>query len=167
MMSETSLPPPADTPPADTPPADTPAAAAAPQYEFNDEQNAVINDLALAIIWVRIPLFVTGAFQLLIATGLALRLPQDGAHIIGVIGHALSAVVAFLLANWLLRAADSFVQITTTRGRDISHLMNALRSLGSWFGLLAFFVKLYLFLLGLLTLLLVVGLIAGAFQGPA
>ncbi len=161
MMSETSLPPTSDTPAA----ADTAPPAPTPQYEFNDEQNAVINNLALTIIWVRIPLLITGVFQILIATGLALRLSQDGAHIIGVIGHALSAVVAFLLANWLLRAADSFAQITTTRGRDISHLMNALQSLGSWFGLLAFFVKLYLFLLGLLLLLLSVGLIAGAFHG--
>ncbi len=172
-MSETTSPTP-PSPPADPtgvappPTSDSPPTTAGvpPQYEFNDEQNEVINHLALAIVWVRIPLLVAGIFQAMIATGLAFRLGRDGAHIIGVLGSVLSAVVCLMLANWLLRAASAFAQITTTKGRDISHLMTALRSLGSWFDLLAFFVKLYLFLLGLVMLLLFVGSLAGAFKGP-
>lgn len=152
--------------PSDAPPAEPVAPAPAPQYEFTEEQNAVIDRLARAILWVRAPLLVTGVLQLILALGLALRLSRDGAHIVGVIGYALSAVVSLLLAYWLLRAALAFFRITTTEGRDITHLMEALGYLGSWFDLLAFFVKLYLFLLGLLLAVLGVGLLTGAFQEP-
>jgi hypothetical protein len=135
------------------------------EYEFDDAQNKIINDLAMAIVWVRIPLLVAAIFQGIIAVGLAFRIPQDGAHIIGAFAHALAAVVCFLLASWLLRAAAAFARVTTTAGRDVANLMTGLKNLGSWFDLLAFFVKLYLILLGIILALLLVGLIAGAFTG--
>lgn len=144
-----------------------PAPPERPQYEFDDAQNRVITDLALAIVWVRLPLLVAALLQAVIATGLAFRIPRDGAHVVGVLGHGLAAVVCFMLARWLLHAAEAFARITTTAGRDISHLMAALRNLGAWFDLLAFFVKLYLVLLGLIALVLLFGLLAGAFRGPA
>jgi hypothetical protein len=148
------------------PPPDVPTDGR-PQYEFDAAQNEVINNLAMAILWVRIPLLVAAVLQGLIAIGLAFRIPKDGAHIVGVLGHALAAVVCYLLANWLIKAAAAFVRVTTTSGRDISHLMTGLKNLGSWFDLLAFFVKVYLILLGVLLLLLAIGLFAGAFKGPA
>jgi hypothetical protein len=140
---------------------------ARPQYEFDEAQNEVINNLAMAILWVRVPLLIAAVLQGLIAIGLAFRIPKDGAHIIGVLGHGLAAVICYLLANWLVKAAAAFVRVTTTTGRDISHLMTGLKNLGSWFDLLAFFVKMYLVLLGILLLLLLVGLFAGAFKGAA
>ena len=155
-------PPPSQAPPA----AGSPAADDRPQYEFDEAQNRVIADLARAILWVRVPLMVAGVFQALIATGLAFRVPRDGAHIVGVMGHALAAVVCFLLASWLLRAAGGFARIVTTEGRDVSHLMGALGNLRSWFDLLAFFVKLYLALLGVVILILLIGLLTGAFVQP-
>lgn len=136
----------------------------APQYEFNEAQNQVINDLAMAIVWVRLPLLVAALLQAMIAVGLAFRVGRDGAHIVGVLGHALSSVVCFMLANWLMRAAAAFARVTTTTGRDISHMMTALRNLGAWFDLLAFFVKLYLLLLGLLLAVLCFGLLFGVFR---
>jgi len=138
-----------------------------PQYEFSESQNAIINELALGMMWVRIPLIIVGVLQGIIAVGLAFRIPQDSAHIIGVMGHALAGVICFLLASWLLRAAAAFARVTTTAGRDITHLMTGMKNLASWFDLLAFFVKLYLLLLGILLLLLLIGLFAGAFKGPA
>ena len=160
-----STPTPPTTPVADAP--GSPGAAPAPdrpQYEFDDAQNQVINNLAMSIIWVRVPLLIVGLLEAIIATGLALRLPKDGAHIVSVIGHALAAVICFLLANWLLRAASEFIGITTTKGRDITHLMDALKSLDSWFDTLAFFVKLYLALLGVLIFLLLLGLLTESFR---
>jgi hypothetical protein len=136
------------------------------QYEFSEAQNRVIADLAMAIVWVRLPLLVVGLLQAVIATGLAFRIPRDGAHIVGVLGHGLAAVVCFLLAGMLARAANSFAMITVTRGRDVSHLMTALRNLDAWFDTLAFFVKLYLFLLAILFIVMLTGLIVG-FQVPA
>lgn len=157
------------TVPATPPTADAAAQPVAPQsdgpqYEFNDAQNQVINDLAMAIVWVRLPLLVVALLQALVAVGLALRVGRDGAHIVGVLGHALSSVVCFMLANWLMRAAAAFARVTTTTGRDISHLMTALRNLGAWFDLLAFFVKLYLLLLGLILAILCFGLLFGTFR---
>jgi len=135
-----------------------------PQYEFDAAQNEVINNLALAILWVRFPLLIAGVLQGLIAIGLAFRLPKDGAHIIGVFGYGIASVVCFLLANWLIRAAAAFARVTNTTGRDISHLMTGLKNLGSWFDLLAFFVKMYLVLLGVLLVLMAIGLFTGAFK---
>jgi hypothetical protein len=158
-----------DTNPTEVPAeASVPAAAEnpQPQYEFDAAQNEVINNLAMAMMWVRIPLIVTGVVQSLIAIGLALRLSKDGAHIVAVIGHTLAAIVCFLLAGWLFKASVAFARVTTTTGRDITHLMNGLRNLASWFDLLAFFVKLYLALLAVLLGLLLVGLVTGAFKGP-
>lgn len=158
--------PPAPAAPAPGSPESPPPADAGPQYEFDDNQNRVINELALAIIWVRLPLLVAGLLQAVIATGLIFRLTRDGAHVVGILGHALSAVVCFMLAGWLRRAAEAFARITTTKGRDISHLMTAMRNLGAWFDLLAFFVKLYLALLSVLCLILLFGLLTGTFRGP-
>ncbi|MCE9561853.1 MAG: hypothetical protein K8U57_07345 [Planctomycetes bacterium] len=134
------------------------------QYEFNESQNQIINELAFAMMWVRFPLLVAGLFQAIIATGLAFRVSRDGAHIVGVLGHAMSAVICFMLSSWLLRAASEFTKVTTTSGRDITHMMRALKSLGAWFDLLAFFVKLYLALLGILIVLLLFGLMFGVFR---
>ena len=156
----TSTPAPSGTPPVSPP-------DVRPQYEFDEAQNETINHLAMAILWVRIPLLIAAVLQGLLAIGLAFRIPKDGAHIIGVLGHGIAADICFLLANWLIKAAAAFVRVTTTTGRDISHLMTGLKNLGSWFDLLAFFVKLYLILLGILLLILTIGLFAGAFKGPA
>ena len=135
-----------------------------PQYEFNAAQNEIINQLARAIMWVRAPLLVAGICQVIIALGLSFRLERDGAHIVGVLGHALSSIVCFMLSSWLLRAASAFMLVTTTTGRDVSHMMTALRNLGAWFDLLAFFVKLYVALLGLLLAVLMFGLLFGTFR---
>ncbi|MBA4189610.1 MAG: hypothetical protein C0467_16615 [Planctomycetaceae bacterium] len=151
---------PATTP---TPPVVAPIESR-PQYEFDDAQNQVINDLAFAIIWVRLPLIVAGILQAMIAVGLAFRVSRDGAHIVGVLGHAMAAAICFMLSGWLLQAASAFTKVTTTTGRDISYMMTALKNLGAWFDLLAFFVKLYLALLGLLLAILLVGLLFGAFR---
>jgi FtsH-binding integral membrane protein len=137
-----------------------------PEYEFNAAENAVLNSLTQGMLWVRLPLFILGLFQLLIGIGLAFRLRQDGAHIVGIMGHVLAAIVCFLLAHWLLKAASAFIRVTTTTGHDITNLMIGIRSLAVWFDTLAFFVKLYLALLSVLLIILLVGLFAGAFRGP-
>ena len=138
-----------------------------PEYEFNAGQNEVLDSLTRSILWVRVPLFITGLFQSVIAVGLAFRLPRDGAHIIGIMGHALAALVCFMLAGWLLRAAVAFTRVTTTTGRDITNLMIGIRNLATWFELLSFFVKLYLAMLAILVIILLIGLFAGAFHGPS
>jgi hypothetical protein len=116
---------------------------------------------------VRIPLFVVGVVQIVFAVGLAFRLRQDGAHIIGILGHIMVGIVCFLLASWLLRAAAAFSRVTHTTGRDITNLMIGLRNLAVWFDMLAFFVKLYVIMLGILLVVLLIGLFGGAFRGAS
>lgn len=169
-MSDPSVPQPSPANPPTSPPPDAgapPAAAdARPEYEFNAAENEVLNSLTRGILWVRLPLFIVGIFQAVIAVGLAFRLHRDGAHIIGIMGHALAAIVCFLLASWLLKAATAFIRVTTTTGHDITNLMVGIRNLAVWFDTLAFFVKLYLALLTVLMIILLIGLFAGAFRGP-
>lgn len=159
-VSEPVAPPPASSDGPASPPDER------PQFEFNEAQNEIINNLAMAILWVRLPLLIAAFLQGLTAIGLAFRIQKDGAHIIGVFGYLLSAVICYLLATWLIKAAAAFVRVTSTSGRDISHLMTGLKNLGSWFELLAFFVKLYLILLGVILVFLAIGLLTGAFKGP-
>ena len=102
----------------------------------------------------------------MIVVGLAFRLHRDGAHVVGLLGHALGAVFCFVLAGWLHKAADAFMRVTTTAGRDITNLLIGIRNLALWFDMLAFLVKLYLLMLGILLIVLLVGLFAGAFRGP-
>jgi hypothetical protein len=170
-MSDPATPEPTpNNPPAPeaAPPADASAAPtdSRPEYEFSEAQNEVLNSLTNGILWVRLPLFIVGLFQAVIAVGWAFRLHRDGAHIIGIMGHGLAAIVCFLLANWLLKAAVAFTRVTTTTGRDMTNLMTGIRDLALWFDALAFFVKLYLALLSVLMIILLVGLFAGAFRGP-
>lgn len=139
---------------------------APPEYEFTPEQNQVIDSLTNGILWVRIPLILTGLFQSIIAIGLAFRLHLDGSHIISVLGHALAALFCFLLAGWLRRAAAAFTRVTTTTGRDITNLLLGIRNLAFWFEMLAFFVKVYLILVGILLFVLLLGLLSGSFKGP-
>lgn len=169
-MSDPATPPgndPASAPQQDASTGNSPPTSLSrPEYEFNEAENAALNELTQGMLWVRLPLFIVGLFQLLIAIGLAFRLRQDGAHIIGILSHALAAIVCFLLASWLLKAAVAFVRVTTTAGHDITNLMTGIRNLAFWFDMLAFFVKLYLALLGIVLIILLVGLFAGAFRGP-
>jgi hypothetical protein len=142
-------------------------ASSQPEYEFTEGQNTVLNDLSKGMLWVRVPLYIVGLFQALIAVGLAFRLHRDGAHIVGIMGHGLAAIICFLLASWLFRAASAFIRVTTTTGHDITNLMTGIRNLAVWFDLLAFFVKLYLVLLGIVLIIMLIGLFTGAFRGPA
>jgi hypothetical protein len=172
-MNDPAIPAPTpDLPPAETgaiPPANAPIVVpdSGPEYEFTEPQNAVLDDLARGILWVRIPLFIVGVLQIVFAVGLAFRLRQDGAHIIGILGHIMVGIVCFLLASWLLRAAAAFSRVTHTTGRDITNLMIGLRNLAVWFDMLAFFVKLYVIMLGILLVVLLIGLFGGAFRGAS
>ncbi|HEV3386229.1 MAG TPA: hypothetical protein VG097_15520 [Gemmata sp.] len=165
-MSDPATPEPAPNTPRTPDAAQAAPVEPRPEYEFNAVENAALNSLTQGMLWVRLPLFILGLFQLLIGIGLAFRLRQDGAHIVGVMGHFLAAIVCFLLAHWLLKAATAFIRVTTTTGHDITNLMIGIRNLAVWFDTLAFFVKLYLALLTIMLIILFVGLFAGAFRGP-
>jgi hypothetical protein len=138
------------------PPATTNAPPPAPQYEFDESQNRVIDDLAGSMRWVGIPLIFLGVVYLLAAVGHFARVGRDTAELV-VGGIALlGAVFFFMLSSWLGKAADAFGRVTHTRGYDVTHLMNGLQNLRKTFRLLAVLVQIYLVLLLVLVVVFVV-----------
>jgi hypothetical protein len=93
------------------------AAPASPgQYEFSEAQNATFGDLAAKMRFVGLFLIFGGVLQCLTAFA-------------GHFGGIIAGGVNIFLGVWTRSAAESFQQIVTTKGRDISHLMNALSDL--------------------------------------
>jgi hypothetical protein len=144
---------------------DPPAAPPAPpaQYEFDEAQNKVIDDLASAMVWVGVPLFVLAVVYAIRSAVHFLRVGQNTAELIPAGMALLGAVFFALLAGWLRQGAAAFDRVTGTTGFDITHLMNGLRNLGKLFRLLALLVQIYLVLLAVLL----VALLVGAFSARA
>src|SRR5262249_55775357 len=128
--------------------------SASPQYEFSQEQNALIGSLAGKMRFVGLFLVVVGVLNLVIA-GLGLgaifrdRVPQSWVDQLpaeakkqveeqkgklpgndNLWGVALNTAVVglfyVLIGTWTRSAGGEFQKIVDTAGRDISHLMSAL-----------------------------------------
>ncbi len=128
----------APTPPApDIPPIKEYKSA---QYEFNDEQNRQISALADAM---RV---VAGLMQLLgLAFVVLCCLTATGAMQLGggygpAIALGSAALLCLCIGFWTGGSATSFRKIVETKNEDIWHLMNALGSLNSMYGLLRFLI---------------------------
>jgi hypothetical protein len=86
------------------------------QYEFTAEQNVTVGDLAAKMRFVGLFLILGGVLECLLVFA-------------GHFGGLIAGLVNILLGVWTRSAADSFQQIVTTQGRDITHLMQALGDL--------------------------------------
>ena len=143
-----------------TPAVPTPAPAA--QYEFNAEQNGVIDELADALGWVRVPLLLIALGYGLSSIGHFARVGKDTAELLPAGLALLSAVFFLLLSSWLDKAAVAFSRVTHTSGYDITHLMTALRQLRRTFGLVAALIQVFILaFFALLVVALVVALSRG------
>jgi hypothetical protein len=161
-MSDPTVPPP------DQPIPSSPPRAAIPptEYEFTPEQDQVIDALADGIRWVRVPLVVVAAFQLVIAVAIAVEVQTAWMpRALSVIMHVFAAIFFFVLAAWLQRAAASFDRVTHTKGRDVTNVLLGIRSLALWFGTLGWIVKVYLILLALMIVALVIRMLGGGAAG--
>jgi hypothetical protein len=138
-----------------------PAAAPAPPgaggpaspgwYEFTPEQGAVIGGLAGRMRFV-------GAGLLLVGLGGAGLGATQGSVVAAALGLALAAFGYFSLA-----AGASLGQIQRTQGRDVTHLMDALRDLRGGYGVLAWVVA----VVGVVLAIILVVAIAGGVSNPA
>jgi hypothetical protein len=83
------------------------------QFEFSAEQNTTVGELATKMRFVGLFLIIGGVLECLMVLK-------------GDLGGLIGGLVEIVLGVWTRRAADSFQKIVDTKGRDISHLMDAL-----------------------------------------
>lgn len=145
------------------PPEPTPAPPESrPQYEFDETQNRVIDDLSNSIAWVSGLLVVVAVLNGLNSIAHFARAAR--ASIVEELvpaGLALVGLIFFyLLAKWLGGAANAFSRVTHSRGFDITHLMNALQDLRKTFGLLAALIQVYLIFLFISLVVVIVMMIS-------
>jgi hypothetical protein len=122
------------------------------QYEFTNDQNQVIGNLAKKMRLVGIMLEVFGVVGAICGVALINR---------GGIATLIQGVIYVFLGYWVARAAEAFQRIVQTQGQDISHLMEALRQLGKYFGLQYTLIMIGLVLLALFLVMIVVVMIVG------
>jgi hypothetical protein len=139
------------TDPSPAPPAEPP-----PQYEFNETQNKVIDDLANSIAWVAGLLVVVAVLYVLTSTAHLVRVGRSVEELVPAGLALFGAIFFYLLARWLSGAANAFDRVTHTSGFDVTHLMNALQNLRKTFGLLAALIQIYLAVLVILLIAAVV-----------
>jgi len=96
-----------------------------PEYEFTAEQNGVFRQLAGAMSGVGVAMMVPGGIAVCAAAYLLLT---NGPTLAEGLAVALGAVLLIMAIN-LVRAAQHFHRISTTRGRDIETLMFAVDEL--------------------------------------
>ena len=149
------------------------------QYEFSQEQNALIGSLASKMRFVGLFFEVVGVINFVIALLVVLavyreRVPQSWVnqlpaetkaqfeeqkgklpannHLWGIaINAGVVGLFYLIMGVWTRSAGGSFQQIVNTQGSDISHLMSALSSLHSMYALVYTLLVLTL-LVGLLGL---------------
>ncbi len=137
-----------------------------PEYEFNDQQNALIGDLARKMGLVGFVFLLFGALQLAngLMTFIGGRSPDrvlaaarkaglsaeqmqqleiavaDGGWFTpftaAAISFALAGFLLLLVGTWNQQAAGGFAGIVLTKGKDISRLMDALSALHKKYSLM-------------------------------
>ena len=107
------------------------------QYEFNDEQNKAFSALADAMrVTAGLMQLVGLAFVALAAlAAVQARQAADGNYGPAV-GLGAAALLFLCIGFWTGGAATSFRKIAETKNEDVWHLMNAVGSLRSMYGLL-------------------------------
>jgi hypothetical protein len=125
------------------------------QYEFNDQQSAIILDLASGLRLVGFLLLLVGVFQTI---GLITTIARVGLHgpLIGAALLIAGAALIYLSLGWWFRSSShSFIEVVATQGKDIDHLMAALNELRKPFSLIRTLVVAYAIfvLFGMLVLI--------------
>ncbi|MBE9124670.1 MULTISPECIES: hypothetical protein [unclassified Coleofasciculus] len=122
------------------------------QYEFNDQQNLLFQELANKMLWVSrfllwlvIPLMITFAFD-----------PDENPQWFYKGFHIFNAVLYFFISRFTARAAKSFRRIIETESNDIKHLMNAIEKIRKLYWIQRLLVEISVFLVGIVSVGIVV-----------
>lgn len=134
------------------------------QFEFDSQQNQVIGDLAAAMRWVAAPLIFLGVLYAFAAVLAVFHVFRQPASLFSVIVIALVSFLLWSLGQWITQAAESFQQVVTTGGRDISNMMDALANLRKLFTVLSTFVKIYVVIVVVTLVVTLVVIIVEAFR---
>lgn len=127
--------------------------APAPEhYEFTENQNALIGDLAKKMGLVGAVLVAFGLVALVFGVVALFRLPAAGT------AQVIQGVIYLLLGFWTYQASGSFRTIVSTAGRDVGHLMDGLNSLQKMYTLMYWVIIVAL-------VLLVVAFVVSLFTG--
>lgn len=86
------------------------------EYEFTEEENVVVGDLANKMKFVGIFEIILGVIQIL-------------GGIFGDKSGLVGGVVSIVVGIWTMNASKFFQKIVDTTGNDITNLMNAIREL--------------------------------------
>jgi hypothetical protein len=153
------------------------AVASGPQYEFTQDQNKVLTDLAAKMRMVGMFLILVALVSFLMTAALLAfifrdrlppdvvqKIPQDAYKYLppsnqlwGIaIYSGVAGLIFLMFGAWTRFAASGFQKIVDTTGNDIDHLMNALHSLRRMYALLY-----TLILVGLVLLIVGVGIFLG------
>jgi len=123
------------------------------EYEFNNSQNELIQNLASTMKFVAYFLIVVGIISAI--SGL-IAITRGGFTAL------VQGVVQGIIGFWTIKAAKSFQLIVDTEGRDIENLMGALGELRKLYGF-----QYWILIIAIIFVVigLVVGLIATIFGG--
>lgn len=145
------------------PPLGTPGYQSKPQFEFTPEQNEIMAALSRRMRLVGLVSVVFGILGITVGLAAFLRAGLAGVHEgSSGAGATIQGIVNLLLGVWLARSATSFRKIATTQGQDINHLMEALRHLAKYFGLLYILILISLVLLAAALVIVLVVVAHGA-----
>lgn len=109
------------------------------QYEFNDEQNREFSSLADAMKVTAGLMQLAGLAFVVLAALSAASVAKAGATVAQygpAIGLGAAALLCLSVGFWTGGAATSFRKIAETKNEDVWHLMNAVGSLRSMYGLM-------------------------------
>jgi hypothetical protein len=135
------------------------------QYEFTDQQNRVIDQLARNMRVVAVFLTVIGvlyivAFAAAVIHAFAAPVAIGQAALFGI-----ATLLYLAIGKWTNAAALAFDGVVRTTGSDISHLMAALDNLRKLYVLMGTIIKVYVALIVIGLIILVVMLATTAFRG--
>jgi hypothetical protein len=99
------------------------------EYEFSDAQNKVFDSLASSMrlagwSWIFFAVACGGA---LVATGVVIE--EGHRNLAVLVGNGIGIALILLMGIWCITAARPVSKIVTTKGNDITNLMEAMQQL--------------------------------------
>lgn len=126
------------------------------KYEFNDNENKIIKNLAGSMGVVSLPCLFLGLGYMTVLALNWKELTGDKAMLATTLAMGVGMLSFLGIAAWTRRSSVAFRRITTTSGNDVDHLMEALNNLRKMYSMLSSVIILF-------SLLILVGIGLGLY----